>query len=146
METPSPRIRQNYPANLVAAVACYLIAAAWYSTFMQKWLDGTGRTHEWLVTSGLNPAIQYGTSLLCAFIVATVLSAFIQISGPQSLWRGMKVGAGAWLGFVVPVWGTEYIFEIRPWSLYAINCGFWLIGLVVVGAIVGIWRKKDSAH
>jgi hypothetical protein len=146
MESPSLRIRQNYPANLVAAIACFLVEAGWYSTFMQKWLDGTGRTREWLTSSGLNPAIQYGTALICGFVVASILSAFVQISGPQSLWRGVKIGAGAWLGFVLPVWGTEYIFEVRPWSLYGINCGFWLIGLVVMGAVVGAWRKREIHH
>jgi Protein of unknown function (DUF1761) len=143
MEPLFSRIRQNYLANLVAAIGCFLVQAGWYSVFLQKWLDGVGRTREWLTSSGLNPAIQYATALLCGFVAATVLSGFIQVSGPQTLWRGIKVAVGAWLGFVLPIWGTEYIVEVRPWSLYAINCGFWLIGLVLMGAIVGAWRKKE---
>lgn len=144
MESPSPRIRQNYLANLIAAIVCFLFEAGWYSFFLQKWLDGIGRTHEWLIASGLNPAIQYATALVCGFLLATILSAFIQISGPQTFWRGIKIAAAAWLGFIFPTLGTEYIFEIRPWSLYGINCGFWLIGMVLMGAIVGGWRKKQA--
>jgi hypothetical protein len=37
---------------------------------------------------------------------------------------------------------TEYIFEIRPISLLAINGGFWLLGMILMGAIVGAWKKK----
>jgi hypothetical protein len=47
-----------------------------------------------------------------------------------------------WLGFVVTTYATEYIFEVRPLSLFAINTGFWLLGMILMGAIVGGWKKK----
>ena len=35
------RVRQNYLANIVAAIACFLFEAVWYSVFMKTWLNGT---------------------------------------------------------------------------------------------------------
>src|ERR1039458_2095944 len=121
------RVRQNYLAITLAAVACFLFEAAWYSYFLQSWLDGIGRTREWVMTSGVNPALPYGTA---------------QLTGPQTVLRGMRVAALLWLGCVLTTWGTEYAFEVRTYKLFAINTGFWLLGMVLMGAIVGGWKKK----
>jgi hypothetical protein len=137
-----PRVRQNYVAILVAAIVCFLLEAGWYSFFMQPWLDGIGRTREWLLGTGLNPAVQYGTALVAAVVIALAISCITQLTGHQTVLRGIWVGALLWVGFVVPTWGTEYIFEVRPVSLFAINAGFWLLGITVMGAIVGGWKKK----
>lgn len=139
----APRVRQNYLAILVAAIACFLLEAGWYSYFMQTWLNGIGRTKEWLMSSaGYNPALQYGTALLCAAVMATAISCVTQLTGPQTAWRGIKVGALLWLGFEATTWSTEYVFEVRPLSLLGINAGYWLFGMVLMGAIVGAWKKK----
>jgi hypothetical protein len=31
---------------------------------------------------------------------------------------------------------------VRTYKIFAINAGFWLIGMVLMGAIVGAWKKK----
>ncbi|MGB6691558.1 MAG: DUF1761 domain-containing protein [Terracidiphilus sp.] len=139
----APRVRQNYLAILVAAIACFLLEAGWYSYFMQAWLNGIGRTKEWLMSSaGYNPALQYGTALLGAAVMATAISCVTQLTGPQTAWRGIKVGALLWLGFEATTWSTEYVFEVRPLSLLGINSGYWLFGMMLMGAIVGAWKKK----
>jgi hypothetical protein len=47
-----------------------------------------------------------------------------------------------WFCFVLPTLCIEYVFEVRPWSLLGINAGFLLIGMILMGAIVGAWKKK----
>jgi Protein of unknown function (DUF1761) len=137
------RIRQNYLAILVAAIACFLLEAAWYSYFMQTWLNGVGRTREWLMSSaGYNPAFQYGTALVMAALMASAISCVTQLTGPQTALRGIKVGALLWAGFELTSWSTEYVFEVRPFSLLLVNAGYWLLGMMLMGAIVGTWKKK----
>jgi hypothetical protein len=34
------------------------------------------------------------------------------------------------------------VFEERPYSLLAVNAGYWLFGMMLIGAIVGGWKKK----
>ena len=142
MTTELPKVRQNYWAILVAAIASFLFEAVWYSIFLQKWLDGTGRTMAWLVATGMSEALQYGTALVSAAVIATAISCVTQLTGPQTALRGIRVAAMLWLGFVVTTYATEYIFEVRPLSLFAINTGFWLLGMILMGAIVGGWKKK----
>ena len=142
MTIQESRVKQNYLAILVAAVACFLLEAGWYSTFIHPWLDGIGRTNQWLMGRGVNPALQFAVALVAEAVMAAGLSCLIQLTGEQTALRGVKVAAMLWLGFVFPVWSTEYVFEIRPWSLLGINAGFWLIGMMLMGAIVGGWKKK----
>jgi hypothetical protein len=138
-------IRLNWVAILVAAIASFLFEALWYSVFMNEWLSGIGRTREWLMSSGMSPALQYAVAILCAVIMATVLSICVQGSGEHSARRGILVGALVWLGFVATTWATEYIFEVRTLQIYAVNAGFWLFDLILIGAIVGAWNKKLEA-
>ena len=137
------KVRLNYMAILVAAIACFLLEAAWYSYFMQTWLNGIGRTREWLMSSaGYNPALQYGTALVMAALMAAVISCITQLSGPQTAMRGIKVAVLLWTGCELTVYSTEYVFEVRPWSLLLVNAGYWLVGMILMGAIVGLWKKK----
>jgi hypothetical protein len=136
-------IRLNWVAILVAAIASFLFEALWFSVFMKEWLAGIGRTMEWLTTSGLNPAVQYAVAILCSVIVATVLSICIQASGEQNARRGVVVAAVLWFGFIATSWAKEYIFEVRTLQIYAINVGFALFDLMIIGAIVGAWKKKS---
>jgi hypothetical protein len=142
MTDEQPRVRQNYLAITIAAVACFLFEACWYSIFMKPWLEGIGRTMEWLMATGVNPALQYGTALVSAAVIAAAISCVTQLTGAQTALRGMKVAAMLWLGLVLTTWATEYVFEVRSWALFGINVGFWLIGMTVMGAIVGAWKKK----
>jgi hypothetical protein len=134
----------NWIAILVAAIASFLFEALWFSLFMKQWLTGIDRTMEWLMSSGLNPAIQYAVAILCSVIVATVLSICIQASGEQTARRGVIVAAIIWFGFIATGWAKEYIFEVRTLQIYAINAGYSLFDLILIGAIVGAWKKKPS--
>ena len=135
-------IRMNYWAILVAGVANFVFEAIWYSVFMNGWLNGIGRTREWLMASGVNPNLQYLVALVCAVAIAGSISCLTQITGPQTALRGIRMGFMLWLGIVVTTFTTEYVFEVRPWSLVGINNGFWLVGMILMGAIVGAWKKK----
>jgi hypothetical protein len=139
------KIRLNWVAILVAAIASFLFEALWFSVFMNEWLTGIGRTREWLMSAaGYNPAVQYGTAILCSIIAAAVLSICIQVSGEQNVRRGILCGAVIWFGFVATSWATEYIFEVRSLQIYLINTGYSLIDLMLMGAIVGAWKKKHE--
>ena len=141
------RVRQNYWADLLAAVACFALQAAWYTAFLNPWLHGIGRSREWLLSSvdRIPESLQYLTAFAASAVMAAAISCVTQLTGPQTAWRGMRCATALWLGFVLTTWATEYVFEVRPWSLLAINAGFWFIGMNLMGAIVGGWKKKAPA-
>jgi len=142
------RFRLNWVAILVAAIASFIFEALWFSLFMNEWLIGIGRTMEWLTSAAGHPvtnAVQYATAILCSIIAAAVLSICIQASGEQTARRGILCAAVIWFGFIATGWAKEYIFEVRTLQIYAINTGYALIDLMLIGAIVGAWKKKSTA-
>jgi hypothetical protein len=140
------KFRLNWVAILVAAIVSFLFEALWFSFFMKEWLVGIGRTEEWLKSAaGYNPALQYGTAILCSIVVAAVLTICIQASGEQTARRGILCAAVIWFGFIATGWAKAYIFEVRTLQIYAINTGYALIDLMLIGAIVGAWKKKPTA-
>ncbi len=138
------RVRQNWWANIVAAMACFALDAAWYSHFLKQWLAGVNRTLEDLAKTGVNPMLQYAAALVAQMVMAAAISCVVQLTGPQTAYRGMRVATALWMGFVITILATEYVFEVR-WGLLFINAGFWLIGMNIMGLIVGAWKKKVPA-
>lgn len=144
--TTLPRIRHNYWAILTAAVACFAFEAVWYTIFLNSWLAGIGRTAQWLESAaGYHPVLQYSTAFVSSALIAIGIDCVTQLTGPQTAARAVKIGLLMWLGFVLTTICTEYVFEERPLSLYGINIGFWFFGFIVMGAIVGAWKKKPVA-
>jgi Protein of unknown function (DUF1761) len=137
-------VRHNYLAILVAAIANFLLEAGWYSGFYSTWLAGIGRTDEWLKLNSPNRALQFLTAILASAVIAASISYVVQFTGAQTMMRGIRAGFWLWLGFVLTTWATEYVFEVRPFSLLAVNAGFWLVGMVIMGAIVGAWKAKGA--
>jgi hypothetical protein len=138
-------VRLNYWAIGVAAIACFLFEALWYTIFLQTWLEGIGRSRQWLMASGVNPYLQYGTALLSAAVIAVAIDCVTQLTGPQTAIRGIKAATLLWVAFVLTTFSTEYVFEVRPLSLLGVNAGFWFLGMGMMGAIVGAWPGRKVA-
>jgi hypothetical protein len=139
-------IRLYWPALVVAMLVSFLFEAGWFSFFLKPWLAGIGRSMEWLMSQPrVTLPIQFAVALLCSFVTAAVLSVCIQASGEQTFFRGIKVAAVLWLGFIATTLAKDYIFEVRPLSLFAINAAYGLCDLVLMGAIVGAWKGKPKA-
>jgi hypothetical protein len=139
-------IRQNYLAIVVAGVTCFLIEAGWYGVFLDAWLKGIGRDRGWLEHTGVNPAVQWLAALVAEALIAGTISAFTQLTGAQTAVRGIRVALALWAGVVIPVSAVGDIFAVRSYTSFAVDAGFWLIGMVTMGAIVGAWRKKGSGQ
>jgi hypothetical protein len=136
------KVRTNYWAVIVASIACFMLEAIWYSIFMNAWLAGIGRTMDQLTHQGVNEYLQYATAFVSTAIMAIAISTVTQLTGPLNARRAIKTGALLWFAFIFTTWATEYMFEVRSFALLGINCGFWLLGTMTMGAIVGTWKKK----
>ena len=140
---PELKFKHNYWAIFVAALAYFLLGAAWFSSLWKPWMEGTGLTMEWLTGhAAFNPAVPYVIAFAADFVIGFALSCAIQLTGPLTAARGVKVAFLLWLGFVFTTWATEFVFEERSMMTLAIVGGYPLIGMVVEGAIIGAWKKK----
>jgi hypothetical protein len=64
---------------------------------------------------------------------------------PANCCEGATIAAALWLGFVFTTWATEYAFEARSIQILAINTGYSLIGMLLMGLVLGGWKSKPRA-
>ncbi len=146
MPMVSPRVRHNYLAIAVGAMASILLLGLWYTLFLDVWLKGIGHDRVWMASTNVSQLLQCATALLAAGLLATCVSSFTQLTGPQTAVRGMKVAAGLWLGCVLPIRAIESVFEVRSYAVFVLNLSFWLLAMLVMGAIVGAWKKQGVGN
>lgn len=61
-------------------------------------------------------------------------------AGAEAFGGGAFVGFLAWLGFVAAPSFPQGLYENRPFKLFAINTGYWLVGLLISGGLLAVWH------
>lgn len=131
----------NIWAVVVAAVVYWLLGAAWFTIFSQPWLTGIGKTMDQLKQEAVNPGVAYAVAFVANLVIAYVLGWVVVSTGEQSAVRGVTIGALMWIGFVGTTIGTAHVFEGRSLTGFVLTAGYPLVGMLLMGAIVGGWKK-----
>lgn len=134
----------NYLAVLGAAIVGFAIGAAWYGPlFGKKWQALMGFTPESMKSMKLSAtqamAGGFVATLVMAYVLAHALifaSSYLNVSGISA---GLQAGFWNWLGFIVPVTLGVVLWEGKPWSLWILNTGYYLVLLLVMGTILALW-------
>jgi hypothetical protein len=128
----------NVLAILVAALATFVIGGLWYSPalFHRPWMKANRFTDADL--AGANMGLIFGLAFVFAVVMAFNLAMFLDAPETTLAW-------GATAGGLTAIWvvlgiGTVALFERRPAAYTLINGGYWVVSLVVMGAIIGGWR------
>jgi hypothetical protein len=136
-------MKTNYPAVVVAAIAYWFLGALWYALLFSKpWMAFEHMTDE--QARSMNPVLPYVISFLLNVLIAFVLAQLCLWRNANTAARGAALGIFLWVGFVGPITYTTYMYEMRPWQLFAINEFYPLVGLCLMGAILGAWTKKTA--
>jgi high-affinity K+ transport system ATPase subunit B len=114
----------------------------WYTLLSRAWLDGIGKTLEQVQATGVSPALAYSIALLLTLALAFFLSWLIGATGERTAVRGIQVAIILWFCTVFATIATSYVFEGRGVKILAINSGYCLAGMVLMGAVLGGWKKK----
>lgn len=128
-------------AVIAAAIAHWLLGAVWFTTMKQQWLAGLGSTSEQLMSRGIPAWLPHVVTLIANCLLAYVIGWVILATGSQTLVRGIGVAAFLWLGIAASVFATELAFEAKPLSFFAIVAGYPLVGMMIMGAVLGGWKK-----
>jgi len=137
-------MRTNYAAVIVAAIAYWILGAIWYAVLFSKpWVTLEGISEAQMRSA--NPVLPYVVTLVLNVLIAYSLAQICIWRNANTIGRGASVGVLLWIGFVGPVTFTTYMYELRPWQLFAINQFYPLFGFALMGAILGAWTKKAVA-
>jgi hypothetical protein len=127
----------NWIAILVSAFVPMVLGALWYSPmlFARPWMRAVGRTPEEISGASLG----YAISAVGAIVTSYVLARIVKWAEVDDFWNGALVGLLVWLGFVATVLAVNTWFGGRPRALWAIDAGYQLVALLIMGAILGAW-------
>ena len=136
-------MKTNYAAVFISALTYWILGAVWFAVlFKNPWMALEHITEE--QAKSMNPVLFYVISFALNLLIAFVLSQICIWRNANTAGRGAAVGILLWIGFVGPVTYTTYMYEMRPKELFAINEFYSLVGLCLMGAILGAWKKKAA--
>lgn len=130
-------IELNYLAVGVAAVAVFVVSAVYYTLFTSRlrqlsaaYADAEARPPAWKVL----------VELVRSFVVGIAVAALASLIGITDLVAAVQLGLALWVAFPVVLLTGSVIWEKEPPMLAAIHWGDWLLKLLVICAIVTVWR------
>lgn len=131
-------IHINFLAVIVTAILNNVLAMIWYSPNVlgTKWAQEHGFALGDLKAGPLHFLGAFIVSLITAGVFALLISWF-DISTLQG---GLKAGAAFWLGFIATTHFSGVIWARKPLGAYAIDVGFQLLSMLMIGAILSTWR------
>jgi hypothetical protein len=130
----------NHLALLVAALILWLLGAVWYSPalFAKPWMASLGIRPETANRKTMIPGMI--SSFIGDLLLALVLAHITGWANATTFGWGAFIGALVWLGFFAAPAFPQGLYENRPFRLFAINTGYWLVGLIIVGGMLAVWR------
>jgi hypothetical protein len=130
----------NLMAVVASAVILWIFGATWYSPvlFAQPWMAMLGTQKDAPNKKSLVPGMI--ASFIGDFILAFVLDHFLVWANAGTAQSGAFIGFLAWLGFFAAPNLPQGIYENRPFKLFAINNGYWLVCLIIVGVLLAVWQ------
>lgn len=157
----------NFPILLGAAIIPTITGFIWYNpkVFGNAWMQAADMTEEKM--KGANMPLIFGISFILSLMLAVemnfiaihqnhmdslfngltdeatlaYLAAFKETYGTmhRTFTHGMVHGVAATLFFVLPVLGTNALFERKGFKYIAVNVGYWMLTLVLMGGVICQW-------
>jgi hypothetical protein len=130
----------NHWAIFASALIQWFLGAIWYSPALFA--------KPWMAMVGLRPGATKKSSMIVGMIasfigslvLSFVLAHFVLWAGATTLAWGVLIGFITWTGFIAAPLSASYIYESRPFMLFAINTGYWLVALLVSGGLLAVWH------
>jgi len=130
----------NWLAILVGTLAYFFLGAIWYSAlFRDAWIKAAGiRMDDPNARKGL------ATIMIMSFITILIttigLGLLITRIGSAGWMTGLKVGLIGGVCFSAATICNSYLYEKRPFALSAINSFYNILGCVIAGIIIAVWK------
>jgi hypothetical protein len=128
----------NWWAVLAAGISSFVLGGVWYSPalFGNAWMKDNNLSAEEIKKGNFGKI--YGIAFILSLVMSANLAMFLNDAKTDVAW-------GATAGFLAGIWvlcavATHGLFERKPGRLIFINGGYSVVALMLMGAIIGLWR------
>ncbi len=138
----------NWLAILISGIVFMVIGFLWYSViFGKQYAAFTGMTPEKMREQPQNQMIvSYVVTFITALVQAWALAVLLKLVGVTAVTdttpirTALALAGFVWLGFIAAPSISNFIFERRPWGLWAIINGLYLVNLLIAAIILVLIR------
>ncbi len=129
----------NWLAVLAATVAHQVLGALWYAViFRNTWLRAMGMSPEDIERQSPGGGLAFGA--LCSLLSAVAVALILTLADDPTLADGLATGAVAGIGLVAASTFMNGFYEQKKPILGALFGGYYTLGLLAAGAILGAWQ------
>lgn len=132
-----------YLPALVAAIAQFILGMLWYSPIMfgNAWMKMTGLTKESIDASMKKnmPLIMLG-GFATGYIVSLTIGYLLMLVNISDVMMAVKFAAILWFGFNATVLFGMVLWENKPFKLFLLQSGYWLVGFSIIASIMAAWQ------
>jgi Protein of unknown function (DUF1761) len=129
-------VELNPVAVAVATVAAFVLSSVWYVAFGSR----LARLSEAYAEQARPPAWKVLAEVGRSLIVGLVTAGLASLTRIQGLDEAVLLGVALWVGFPLVLLTGAVIHEGVAAQLAAIHAGDWLLKLLLIAAVVGLWR------
>jgi Protein of unknown function (DUF1761) len=129
----------NFLAIFTAAVVVFVVSTVWYMVFAAARGSLTPSVNA-TQASARPPLWKVMLEIIRSFVLASVLAGLANRLGIRDVWGAMSLGLVMWIGFPIILLSGSVIWDNIPWKVAAIHAGDWLLKLVILSIIVGLWH------
>lgn len=131
----------NYLAVIVASIVAFVASVAWYIAFAKQWrrLSAGKLGASYDNTRRPDPKKMLG-EIVRNIVLALVIAYLVVHLGIVNWTGALQLSFLLWIGFPVILLTGSIMRENYPWKLAAIHAGDWLVKIILLSVIVGLWH------
>ena len=132
----------NWFAVVVSTIVSMMIGYWWFS------MNGFGKQYlklnkitmkEIKAAKNKSMAGQMIAAFISTGVMAYILALFVSEIGVTSFVSGLQLGFWVWLGFFATTQLGMVLWEKKPFKLYVITTGHYLVSTAIMAGILAIW-------
>lgn len=123
---------------LAGTAAFFIVGALWYGViFAGPWQRAAGLTNTQLQAG--NMGMIFALAFAFEMLIAMVLWHLVARTDPKPF-VVMMMAVGFAAGVMIPAIGVNYLFLRKPFALFLIDAGHFLVGMAAMGGVF-VWFR-----
>ena len=135
------QIPVNYLAVVIAALAAFGLAMVWHTVLFKAWRASLANTAG---VEGRSYVVPFLITFLALLLMAWMLAGLMGHLAQLNIRGGVMTAFFVWVGFVVTIMAVSHAFTGAKPMLTVIDGGYWLLALLIMGAVIGAFGMPGS--